>query len=68
MRFLSLLGHLLKVILFDKSYVILLIEGELIEDDTIAHIQKFTTYSYNFPAQLPRDVAKAVMFVMKTHE
>ncbi len=68
MRFLSLLFHLLKVITCSKSYVILLVEGELIEDNTIAHIQRVTTYSYNFPRQLPEDVAKAAMCVMKTHE
>lgn len=68
MRFLSLFFHLLKVICCSKSYVILLIEGELIENGEIAHIQKFTTYSFNFPRQLPEDVAKAAMCVMKNHE
>lgn len=68
MRFLSLLFHLLKVIFLCKSYVIILIEGELIENGEIAHIQKFTTYSFNFPRQLPENVSKAVVHAMKKNE
>lgn len=68
MRILSLFFHLLKVIFFCKSYTILLIEGELIDDGEIAHIQRFTTYSYNFPKQLPEGVSKAVLSALKKQE